>query len=166
MQVKKDQSMWLSSLGDVELLWWDSNILVCSHEPSTSYVNQDYREPSGFQNCLQGLWYYLLNPNPVLQYLGCRLREQTVLNLSMKCIRQQTSGSAGPPFRKSYLHLTHDVNLLAENQYQAAEADEAVGCFVAGFPVTSGCFHWCRIFFFFFCLYVVKPAAGRNLPQE
>lgn len=126
MQVKKDQGMWLSSLGDVELLWWDSNILVCSHEPSTSHVNQDYQEPSGFQNCLQGLWYYLLSPNPVVQYLGCRLREQTALNLSMKCIRQQRSGSAGPPFRKSYLHLTHDVNLLRENQYQAAEADEVV----------------------------------------
>lgn len=123
---------------------------MCSHEPSTSHVNQDYREPSGFQNCLQGPWYYLLNPNFVVLYLGCRLREQTALNLSMKCIRQQRSGSAGPPFRKSYLHLTHDVNLLGENQYQAAEAEEIAGCFAAGFPVTSGCFHRCRIFIFFF----------------
>lgn len=91
---------------------------MCSHEPATPHFNQDYKESSGFQNCIWGLGYYLLNPNPVVQYFACRLKERTALvNLSMKCICQLRSAAPGLPLRKSYSHLTHDVNLLRENQY-------------------------------------------------
>lgn len=96
----------------------DCNILMCSHEPATPHFNQDYKESSGFQNCIWGLGYYLLNPNPVVQYFACRLKERTALvNLSMRCIRQLRSAAPGLPLRKSYSYLTHDVNLLRENQY-------------------------------------------------
>lgn len=82
---------------------------MCLHEPATPHFNQDYPELSGFQNCRWGLRHYLLHPNPVVQYFTCRLQGHTAhVNLSVKCVCQQRSSAAG---------LTHDVNLLRENQY-------------------------------------------------
>lgn len=95
----------------------DSNVLMCLHEPATPHLSQDYSESSGFQNCRWGLRYYLLYPNHA-EYFSCRLQGHTAYaNLSVKCIRQQKSVATGLPLRKSYSHLTHDVNLFRENQY-------------------------------------------------
>lgn len=67
---------------------------MCSHEPATPHITQDYFESSGFQNCIWGLGYYLLNPSHVVQYFACRLKDRTALvNLSMKRIHQQRSAA-------------------------------------------------------------------------
>lgn len=111
--------MWLSASGEVVLLWlnvWLIAMFWRAHINLQS--NRDYTELSGFQNCRWGLRRYLLNPNPVVQYFACRLQAHAAhVNLSVKCICQQGSAATGPPLRKSYSHLTHDVNLFRENQY-------------------------------------------------
>lgn len=152
-----------SSRGDGELSLWlkvDEKAIFwySSREPWTSHVNQEYREASGFRD-------YLLNPRPVDQCLGCRLKEQTAANLFDEIRQPVGRGIVAPPMRSTWLPCgTRCKSPPRENQC----CGQWRGWSPGPFPVTSGCFHRCSSppHHHLHLLYVVKPAAGRNLPQE
>lgn len=135
---------------------------MCSHEPATPRITQDYFESSGFQNCIWGLGYYLLNPSHVVQYFACRLKERTALvNLSMKCIHQQRS--AAPWAAITLILFTFDTwckSPQGESILSWLRQMKIWGVPSAwtGVEKTYGCFPWCMTI----SLYVGKLSANQQ----
>lgn len=83
----------------------------------------------------------------------------------MRFVSRSAEGSLHRRYVRPGSHVTHDANLLPERiNAVVSGGDEVLG----RFPATSGCFHRCSPppHHHLHLLYVVKPAAGRNLPQE
>lgn len=163
MQVKKDQSMWLSSLGDVELLWWDSNILVCSHEPSTSHPGLPRTE--WISKLPSGTAALSLQSQPCCSVFELQIKGT---NSSESFYEMHSSAEV----RQRWTAIPW-ILFPFDTRCKSPRRESIPGCWsrwsrglFCG-SVTSGCFHWCRIFFLSLCCQTSsrkKPAARIGTP--